>query len=130
MVEVIAECAQGFASDSRNQSIYLCKLLAKSAAAAKATAVKFQLVIADELATPSYEHYKIFKSLEIGLEGWLSIKRYCDTLGIELQLDIFGRESLEIAVDLDVQTVRFIPLIWEISLFYSRLTLYQRISRE
>ena len=30
----------------------------KAAAASKADAVKFQLVIADELSTPDYEHYE------------------------------------------------------------------------
>lgn len=109
MVKFIAECAQGFATDSKVESIHLCKLLARSAAAAKANAAKFQLVIADELATPNYMHYNTFQSLDIGSDGWSSVKRECDNLGIELQLDIFGRESLKIALDLGVRTLKVHP---------------------
>ena len=51
--KIIAEVAQGF-EGSFNQS----KLLIKAAAKAKADAVKFQLVFADELATKDYKYYK------------------------------------------------------------------------
>ena len=37
----------------------------RAAATAGADAVKYQLVLADELAAPDYKHYDLFKSLEM-----------------------------------------------------------------
>ena len=57
-IEIIAEVAQGYEGDRT-----LAKMLARGSMRAGADAVKFQLVFADELATPDYQHYKLFKSL-------------------------------------------------------------------
>ena len=58
-VEIVAELAQGFEGCPEQAT----KLLVKAAAKAGADAAKFQLVYADELATPDYEYYEsVFKS--------------------------------------------------------------------
>mgnify|MGYP006100741037 FL=1 len=59
-VEIVAELAQGFEG-----SLEQTKLLVKAAAKAGANAAKFQLVYADELATPDYQYYDLFTDLEM-----------------------------------------------------------------
>ena len=113
---VIAEAAQGFEGDEK-----LAVLLAKAAAASGANAIKFQLVIASELATPDYEHYQLFKSLEMSAQKWASVKKICDDNAIELQFDIFGENSLQIAESLNVQTVKVHPTDINNTAFLSKL---------
>ena len=50
-MKIIAECAQGYASESKEDSIFLAKLLVSAAKAATADAVKFQVINADEICT-------------------------------------------------------------------------------
>jgi N,N'-diacetyllegionaminate synthase len=69
----------------------------KAAASAGADAVKFQLVYADELATPDYKYYDLFKSLEMSEEVWNSISNLAKKNNIDLHLDIFGEKSLYLA---------------------------------
>src|SRR5436190_17920579 len=91
-IEIIAELAQGFEGRAE-----LARLLIHAAAAAGADAAKFQLVYADELAAPGYQHYDLFKSLEMPDDAWLALGAYASKLGIGLQLDIFGPRSLRLA---------------------------------
>jgi N,N'-diacetyllegionaminate synthase len=98
---VIAELAQGF-EGSQNQS----KLLIKAAALAKANAVKFQLVYADELATPDYKYYDLFRSLEMDDSDWSELANYSKTVGVSLILDIFGQRSLDLAQSLSCSMVK------------------------
>lgn len=100
-VEIIAELAQGFEGSPEQ-----AKLLVKAAAKAGADAAKFQLVYADELATPDYEYYELFSNLEMTDEDWLGIKMDCDMFGIELILDVFGEISLTLAEKLHVKTIK------------------------
>lgn len=91
-VEIIAELAQGF--EGRPEQ---ARLLMKAAAKAGADAAKYQLVYADELATPDYKYYGLFRSLEMDDSVWESLSAYSSELGIQLQLDIFGPKSLQLA---------------------------------
>lgn len=91
-IEVIAEVAQGFEGRSDQ-----ARLLIRAAAAARADAVKFQLVIADELATNDYVHYGLFSSLELPDEDWQALRDFAQSLGIQFFLDIFGPQSLGLA---------------------------------
>jgi len=100
-VEIVAELAQGFEG-----SVEQARLLVKAAAKAGANAAKFQLVYADELATPDYPYYELFSSLEMTDEDWLSIKSSCDANGIELILDVFGDLGLALAEKLSVKTIK------------------------
>lgn len=98
---IIAEIAQGFEGD-----LNISKLLIKSAALSGADAVKFQLVIAKEICTPEYEHFQLFKKLEMNLKDWKELKLESDSLGIELIFDVFGIESLKIASELNISTIK------------------------
>ena len=100
-VEIVAELAQGFEGCPEQ-----AKLLVKAAAKAGANAAKFQLIYADELATPDYEYYGLFTSLEMSDNDWADIKNVCDEFHIELILDVFGSTSLSLAEKLGVETVK------------------------
>ena len=91
-IEIIAELAQGF--EGRPEQ---ARLLVRAAAAAGADAAKFQLVYAEELATPDYKHYGLFRSLEMADEVWMELGTCCRQLGIALHLDVFGARSLALA---------------------------------
>ncbi len=98
---IIAEFAQGFEGNPN-----YAKLLVKAAADSGADAAKFQLIYADELATPEYKYYTLFKSLEMHDEEWISIADTAKNNGIALQLDIFGERSLLLAEHLNVDAVK------------------------
>jgi len=100
-IEIVAEIAQGF-EGCPEQS----RLLIKAASAAGADAAKFQLIYADELATPDYKFYNLFKSLEMLDDTWIGLANYATELGIQLQLDIFGARSLALAEAVGVGTVK------------------------
>jgi sialic acid synthase SpsE len=100
-IQIIAELAQGF--EGKPEQAYL---LIKAAAAAGANAAKFQMVYADELATPDYEHYGLFKSLEMPTDVWQVLVHLASDLGIELQLDIFGIQSLRLSEQIGVKTIK------------------------
>ena len=100
-IEIIAEVAQGFEGNFQQS-----KLLIKAAAKSGANSVKFQLVYADELATPSYKYFNLFKNLEMDENNWRELKTYADELGINLYLDIFGLKSLSLAEKINVEVVK------------------------
>lgn len=103
-VEIIAEMAQGFEGNYTQ-----AKLLIKAAASAGADAAKFQLVYADELATPDYEYYKLFKSLEMKDEEWTSLNKYSTENNIKLYLDVFGIKSLSLCEKIGIKAIKLHP---------------------
>ena len=100
-VEIIAELAQGFEGRPEQS-----RLLMKAAATAGADAAKYQLVYADELATPDYQHYELFRTLQMDDEVWARLAADAAELGIQLHLDIFGIRSLQLAQQLGVPVVK------------------------
>lgn len=106
---VIAECAQGYAASSLDESLNLAIWLTKSAKAAGANAVKFQLVIAQELATRDYKHFKLFESLELGFADWKQVADLANRLDLDLIFDIFGEVSLKMAEDLGAAAIKLHP---------------------
>lgn len=100
-LEIIAELAQGFEGQPEQ-----ARLLMKAAATAGADAAKYQLVYADELATPDYQYYDLFSSLEMEDEVWEGLAAYAQELGIRLYVDIFGQRSLQLAEQLGITTVK------------------------
>jgi N,N'-diacetyllegionaminate synthase len=103
-VEIVAELAQGFEGRAEQ-----ARLLLKATAGAGADAAKFQLVYADDLAAPDYKHYGLFRSLEMPDETWQQLAREAANLGIDLQVDIFGRRSIELAVGIGAAAVKLHP---------------------
>lgn len=91
-IEIIAELGQGF--EGRPEQ---ARLLVRASAAAGADAAKFQLVYADELATPDYRYYDLFRSLEMPDAVWEELARYAQELNIALYLDVFGARSIALA---------------------------------
>jgi N,N'-diacetyllegionaminate synthase len=100
-VEIVAEFAQGYEGSSE-----LAHLLLKAAAKGGADSAKFQLVYADELATPDYSHYDLFRSLEMSDEVWESLAAYASELGMRLYVDIFGARSLLLAEKIGLTGVK------------------------
>jgi N,N'-diacetyllegionaminate synthase len=100
-IKIIAELAQGFEGNPQQAT-----LLLKAAAKAGADSAKFQLIYADELATPDYKYYDLFKSLEMSDEVWQSLAYAAEEQKIELQLDIFGLRSLRLAEKIGVKTIK------------------------
>jgi N,N'-diacetyllegionaminate synthase len=100
-IEVIAELAQGF--EGRPEQ---ARLLMKAAATAGAHAAKYQLVYADELATPDYKYYGLFRSLEMADDVWAGLASYAKELGTRLYVDIFGARSLALAERIGVEVVK------------------------
>ncbi len=100
-IEIIAELAQGFEGRADQ-----ARLLMKAAAAAGADAAKYQLVYADELATPDYKYYDLFRRLEMDDEDWAALAAYARQLGIRLCVDIFGVRSLRLAEAIGVTVTK------------------------
>ncbi|MET3900834.1 sialic acid synthase SpsE [Devosia sp. UYZn731] len=100
-IEIVAELAQGFEGNPG-----LARLLINAAAASGADAAKFQLVYADELATPDYKYYDLFKTLEMDDAIWSGLAADAVKAGIKLYLDVFGQRSLDLAARLGVTTVK------------------------
>ena len=100
-VEIVAELAQGFEGCFEQ-----AKLLVRAAAKAGANAAKFQLVYADELATPDYQYYDLFTDLEMTDDQWSDVKSLCDSYDIELILDVFGKKGLKVAEKLHLKTIK------------------------
>jgi len=99
--KIIAELAQGFEGD-----LVKAKLLVNAAACSEADIVKIQLVYADELATPDYLHYKLFKSLEMPDNSWKELLDYSKELNIELNFDVFGTKSLNLCQELGIKGIK------------------------
>lgn len=100
-IEIIAEAAQGYEGDPR-----LARLLARGAVRAGADAVKFQLVYADELATPDYQYYTLFQSLEMPRAAWHAVVQEVHEARRRVYFDVFGERSLREAHALAVEGVK------------------------
>lgn len=103
-LKIIAECAQGFEG-----SLSLAKELVTLASKAKADIVKFQLIVADELCTEDYVHYKLFKSLELTDDEYDELHKKSLDSKIDLCFDIFGFKGLSICQKLGVTTIKIHP---------------------
>lgn len=100
-MEIIAEIAQGFEGNPK-----LTDLLTTGAISSGVDAVKFQLVIADELATPDYQYYELFKSLEMPTSVWQEASNRIHKAGKKLYFDMTGFDSLTMALDLSADGVK------------------------
>ena len=100
-IEIIAEAAQGYEGD-----LTKALLLAKGAAQAKADAVKFQLVYADEITTKGHKDYHIHDSLKMPFTHWQKLVDQVHGDGIRMYLDVFGARSFREAVKLKVDGVK------------------------
>jgi N,N'-diacetyllegionaminate synthase len=99
--ELIAELAQSFEG-----KIEQAKILLKAAISSGANSAKFQIVYADELATFDYQHYDLFKSLEMKDSDWIALNNLARENHIDLYADIFGDKSLNLAEKMELKAVK------------------------
>ena len=90
---VIAELSQ-----THEGFLPLAKMLIKAASEAKADAVKVQVFTADELAVPSYKHYKLFKQLEWPESSWKELIDFSHDCGLKIFADVFGSDSVNMLI--------------------------------
>lgn len=100
-IEIVAEAAQGYEGNP-----ILTNLLTIGAIGSQADAVKFQLVFADELATPDYHFYPSFKQLEMPKEVWQKTVDKIHEAGKKVYFDVFGEKSLELAKELKADGIK------------------------
>jgi sialic acid synthase SpsE len=100
---IIAEAAQGYLPlEGSVGSADTALLLVRGAVAARADAVKFQIVYASELAQPGNPHYDTFLSLELSDSEWVRVAAFAREHGIDFVADVFGPQSLQVASACDV----------------------------
>jgi N,N'-diacetyllegionaminate synthase len=117
-IEVVAEIAQGYEGNAK-----LASLLTKGAIASNADSIKFQLVYADELATPDYQYYPLFKELEMELDVWVDICKQIQSQNKKVYFDIFGPHSLAVAKKIGADGVKISTTeFYNNSLFESAIT--------
>lgn len=100
-VEIIAEVAQGYEGNPT-----LAGLLARAAVRAGADVVKYQLVYADEIATPDYQYYDLFRRLEMSRDAWRTVAEEARAGGARLYFDVYGERSLREAIELGADGVK------------------------
>jgi N,N'-diacetyllegionaminate synthase len=100
-ITIIAEAAQGYEGD-----VTLARLLVRAAAAGHADYVKFQMVYADELATPAYRYFDLFRQLEMTEAHWAAVVQQAADSGMRVCFDVFGPRSLDLAIRLGVPAVK------------------------
>ena len=100
-VEIIAEMAQGYEGNEIK-----ALLLARGAIRSGADTIKYQLVHADELATPDYQYYDLFQSLEMSSTAWKDVAEEIKTNGKKLYFDVFGMQGLSEALELGADGVK------------------------
>lgn len=87
---IIAEAAQGYEGNEK-----VVNLLIQAASAAGADAIKFQIVVADDSALPDYQHYQLFKTLELPWAVWEGAIEKARRLGLAFYMDALGTTAIE-----------------------------------
>jgi sialic acid synthase SpsE len=98
---IVAEAAQGYAADWGKELALL-----EVAARAGATAVKFQVLYPGELHTPDHPFAELVRELQLPQERWRIVGERARELEVELLLDIFGRQGLELAESVGAAAVK------------------------
>ncbi|MBU0630383.1 MAG: N-acetylneuraminate synthase family protein [Candidatus Margulisbacteria bacterium] len=93
---LIAEIANCHAGDE----VYLFELV-DGVCQTAADAVKFQLIIADELLVPHHSQYSLFKSFEFSFSFWKKVVARVKAAHKKVAFDVFGDRSLALAADLN-----------------------------
>jgi sialic acid synthase SpsE len=102
---MIAEAAQGFEGSLQKA----LRLVDKVSSIGSNTCLKFQLIIADELATPTYPLYLTFKRNELSLNEWKRVATRAQTTKVPLIFDVFGFQSLKWARDMRCYGIKIHP---------------------
>ena len=89
-VFIIAEIA-----NSHEGKVTEAKKIITAAVNAKADAVKFQKIIADELAERDHENYQMYKNLEMNDKEWKELIQFSKKLKIKFYVDVFGLKGIQ-----------------------------------
>lgn len=89
-VFVIAELAQSYEG-----SFVDAEALVRAAASARADAVKFQIFEADEVAVRGYEHYELFRNLQLSETRWAELASLTRQHGMAFLADVLGLRGVE-----------------------------------
>jgi N,N'-diacetyllegionaminate synthase len=87
---IIAEMANAHEGDPEK-----AKTIAKAAAEAGASAIKFQVFEAAELAVPAFPYFELYEKLEMPDSVWASLVDLSHGLGLTVYCDVFGLSSAE-----------------------------------
>lgn len=68
--------------------------------------IKFQIIRQDELAVPAYSDYELFGQLEFEERDWCDLIEYAQSLKLDVFADVFGTESVEIALEAGVDAYK------------------------
>lgn len=90
------------ASQTYEGSFEVAEKLVKLAIEVRADAIKFQIFKTEELATSNYQHYKLFKKLELEPAQWKKLIDLAHQGGILFLADVFGIDSAKILVKLGI----------------------------
>ena len=83
---------------------------------------------ADELATPDYMYYDLFKSLEMQLSEWSKICSMIRENDKLVYFDVFGKKSLDVALELGADGVKLSTTeFYNTSLFSDALSSFDRV---
>lgn len=96
-VFIIAEIA-----NAHEAKVDTAKSIIQAAAEAGASAIKFQVFTADELAVPSFTHYKLYVELQMRDSAWAELVSLARELGLQVFADVFGHESADLMQRLDI----------------------------
>ena len=100
-VFIIAEIA-----NSHEGKITEAKKIITAAANAKADAVKFQKIIADELAERNHENYQMYKNLEMNDKEWKELIQFSKKLKMKFYVDVFGLKGIQDISKLKIDGVK------------------------
>lgn len=101
MTFLLAEAAQSYEGDFD----VLVNLAALSCEAG-IDGFMFQIINADEIAIPSYEHYSLFKSLELSEENWKMVVKTIQNKGVKAVAEVFDMHSVNLMVDLNIDAFK------------------------
>ncbi|MEW5728898.1 MAG: N-acetylneuraminate synthase family protein [Pseudomonadota bacterium] len=89
---IIAEVAQGYEGRPDYAAFFV-----RAAAKARADAVKFQIVFADDTAEPGYQYYDFYKQLEMDVAVWQGLRNLAGDLGVGFFADVSGDRAMAVA---------------------------------
>lgn len=69
---------------------------------ADADAVKFQIIIPEELAVSTHKNFKLYQKLQFSKEEWKKLAQRSKKMGLNIFADVFGPKSAQIATEIKV----------------------------
>ncbi len=93
----------GEVAGAHDGSMEKMKKLVEIASEANVDAIKFQIFRAEKLVTRNHPKYEGFKQKEFSKEEWGEVIQYAKSKGLVVFIDVFDKESFEIAEENNVE---------------------------